>query len=259
MMRTAVFAASLVGAAGGSLIAPALAPPPAGTRIVKVFGDLATADRVAVIVPGADVTRATFDGGRRAWYSTPGGAARALTAQMKAIDPAARTAVVAWLGYDSPPTVSLSAATTTAAAAGAGELRRTVAAIRAATPAPVVLLCHSYGSVVCARALPGLPVTDAVVVGSPGLGVRHAGELAALGSRSRLWAGRSANDWVRFVPSVRLGALGFGADPARPSFGARVFATGDGGHSDYFRPGGTALRNLALITLGRAAEVGAAR
>ncbi|WP_248959091.1 alpha/beta hydrolase [Sphaerisporangium perillae] len=245
-------ALSLTGALGAlTLLAPAT-----GDHMVRVFGDLATADRVTVIVPGSDVTRATFDGGRRKPYSTPGGAARALIAEARAVDSRARPAVIAWLGYDSPRTISLAVATDLAAARGADALRRTVGEIKRVTRAPVTLLCHSYGSVVCAKALPGLPVDDVAVFGSPGLGVGSAGDL---GSAARLWAGRGANDWVRFVPPLRFGPLGFGADPVRPSFGARIFAAGAAGHSDYFQPGSVSLRNLTLIALGRLSEVGILR
>jgi len=57
------------------------------------------------------------------------------------------------------------------------------------------------------------------------------------------------------VPHVQLLGIGFGTDPMSPEFGARAFATGDGGHSDYLRPGSAALRNLAYIALGDAAAV----
>jgi len=40
-----------------------------------------------------------------------------------------------------------------------------------------------------------------------------------------------------------------------PAFGARMFATGSGGHSNYFKPGGISLRNLAYIALGDTAAV----
>jgi hypothetical protein len=49
--------------------------------------------------------------------------------------------------------------------------------------------------------------------------------------------------------------LGFDADPVSRSFGARSFEAGDGGHSDYLRPGTKSLRNLALIALGRSDDV----
>ncbi|MGV9375441.1 alpha/beta hydrolase [Nonomuraea sp. NPDC003707] len=369
-------------------------PGQPGGRLVRVYGDLATADRVAVIVPGADTTVATFDDGTK----RPGGAARALLAEAARLAPRERLAVVAWLGYDSPPTLSLGVLTSDAAVKGARALRRTIMELHARTPAPIALLCHSYGSVLCAKAVPGLPVTDLAVFGSPGLdapsataltqparppettraaaltqpahtaeatraaaltppvraaetaraavsaptadttrgmtgghdaqgatdpqdargttgaqddqdaadsynvqkatgsvgaqdpkGAQEAdspdttgtpsppdaGDAAGLpGSWStarvkgaqggakgaavvplRVWAGLGENDWVRFVPKVKLGPVGFGADPMSPSFGARVFAVGSGGHSDYFTPGTPSLRNLTLIALGYEGEV----
>ncbi|MFI6732216.1 alpha/beta hydrolase [Nonomuraea sp. NPDC050451] len=472
-------------------------------RLVRVYGDLTTADRVAVIVPGADTTVATFDDGTK----RPGGAARTLLAEAARLAPGERLAVVAWLGYDSPPTLSLGVITSDAAVKGAQALRRTITDLQARTPAPIALLCHSYGSVLCAKAVPGLRVADLAVFGSPGLDTPSATALThpthapatttatvsaptpdtpqdmtggqdaqgatgpqdtrgttdvqddhdpagwgdvqkagnsvsaqdatgAQGSRRatsvqgtadppnaqrtaglqdtwltadlhgaggtaalpgtqapppdargtaslrdarsmpgpqdvggtagspdtratpgpqddtrstagspdtptmpgpqndgpgtagspdtqvtpgphddtlstagspdaqvtpgpqndgpgtagspkthvtpgpqddtrstadvqgaeggatgaavaplRVWAGLGKNDWVRFVPKVKLGPVGFGADPMSPSFGARVFAVGSGGHSDYFTPGTPSLRNLALIALGRAGEV----
>ncbi|MFG6192895.1 alpha/beta hydrolase [Nonomuraea sp. JJY05] len=365
-------------------------PGQPGGRLVRVYGDLAAADRVAIIVPGADTTVATFDDGTK----RPGGAARALLAEAARLAPRERLAVVAWLGYDSPPTLSLSVITSDAAVKGAQALRHTITDLHARTPAPIALLCHSYGSVLCAKAVPGLPVTDLAVFGSPGLDApsataltqtprdaetarataptanttrgmtgghdaqgatgpqdtrgrtnaqdepdtggsvaeqkvagsgsvqkvagsgsaqdapgaqdsrratgpqatadspdaqrtaalqdtQHTADLqdawftadlpdarttadvqgvqgSATGAAAvplRVWAGLGENDWVRFVPKAKLGPVGFGADPMSPSFGARVFAVGSGGHSDYFTPGTPSLRNLALIALGRASEV----
>ncbi|MFE3454544.1 alpha/beta hydrolase [Nonomuraea sp. NPDC059194] len=233
--------------AGGALllgVAAFAVPVSPGDRLVKVYGDLATADRIAIIVPGTDTTAATFDNGTH----RPGGAARALLAEARRIEPGTRLAVVAWLGYDSPPTWSPSALTDGAAADGARELRARVLSLPGV---PVALLCHSYGSVVCARAAPGLPVADLAVFGSPGLG--GARTAAAVGTR--VWAGRGAGDWISNVPHLKIGPVGFGTDPMDPAFGARIFATGPGGHSDYFDAGTASLRNLALIALGRGEEV----
>lgn len=116
----------------------------------------------------------------------------------------------------------------------------------------VALLCHSYGTVVCGRAAKNVDATDIAVFGSPGLTVSSA---AGLHSDARLWAGRGSGDWMRYVPKVRVLGVGFGADPIAPGFGARRFAAGGGGHSDYLASGGVALRNLALIALGRTGEV----
>lgn len=258
-----------------------LSPAPPGGRLVKVFGDLATADRVAIIVPGADVTVDTFDTGTH----RPGGSARSLLAEAARLAPGQRLAVVAWLGYDSPPSVSVEVMLDTTAAEGAAALRRTVSQLRERTTAPIALLCHSYGSSVCAKAVPGLPVSDLAVFGSPGLEApaatpttcrRAPGVSAASpparppeGRRSpspqlwaepttppvRLWAGLGGDDWIRFVPKVKVGPIGLGTDPMDPDYGARIFEVGPGGHSDYFRPGTPSLRNLTLIALGRADEV----
>ncbi|MEO3790311.1 alpha/beta hydrolase [Nonomuraea sp. B10E15] len=250
-------------------------PAPPGGRLVKIYGELKTADRVAVIVPGADTTVTTFDDGPE----RPGGAARALLAEAARLAPNERLAVVAWLGYDAPPTLSLGAIADGAAGEGAGELRRTVARLRGRTDAPVTLLCHSYGSAVCAKAMPGLPVSDLAVFGSPGVGAPSAAALTApprtgsvlashggpaqprigaspgVPARPRVWAGLGANDWIRFVPKTKLGPFGFGTDPMSAAFGARVFDAGSGGHSDYFAPGSASLRNLTLIVLGRSEQV----
>ena len=116
----------------------------------------------------------------------------------------------------------------------------------------VALLCHSYGSVVCGLAAPHLPVTDIAVFGSPGM---DASSVASLDTEARVWAGLESGDPIRFVPHIRLLGLGFGADPMSPGFGARIFATGDSGHSGYLDPGSVSLRNLAWIALGDPAAV----
>ena len=116
----------------------------------------------------------------------------------------------------------------------------------------VALICHSYGSVVCGLAAAHLPVTDIAVVGSPGM---DASSVRALHTTARVWAGRGAGDWIQHVPHVHFLGLGFGQDPMAPAFGARIFDGGSGGHSDYFKPGGIALRNLARIALGDPAGV----
>jgi hypothetical protein len=212
-------------------------------RAVEVVGDLAGADRIAVLVPGSHTTMDGFDGARG-----PGGGARALAGEVRVADPGVPVAVVAWLGYHPPQGLSHRSLTGGLARQGAAALRSTVAALRAANPgARISLLCHSYGSVVCGYAAPGLPVADLALYGSPGVGVSRASEL---GTPARVWVGRSAGDWIRFVPPVRVAGVGFGADPVSPEFGARPFPAGAGGHGDYHLPGGEALRSLARIVLG---------
>ncbi|MFE2275816.1 alpha/beta hydrolase [Streptomyces sp. NPDC059454] len=213
--------------------------------VTEVLGDLAHADRVAVLVPGSDTGIDTYGRFR----------ATALALHERL---GTRAAVVAWLGYETPGTVSTTVATTGRADEAAPELRDLVRDVRAVAGqrAGVSLLCHSYGSVVCARAADGLDVDDIALLGSPGTGADTA---AALRTRARIWAARGADDWVGNVPHLSADlfgtTVGFGTDPVSPAFGARVFAAGDGGHSDYFAPGSTSLANLTRIVLGETPAV----
>ncbi|MCK8438123.1 hypothetical protein G3I77_35480 [Streptomyces sp. D2-8] len=220
-------------------------------RVTEVLGDLARADRVAVLVPGSDTGLDT--------YGRFHAAAAALHRQLARQAPAGpRTAVVAWLGYETPGTVSTTVTTTGRAEQAAPHLRALVADLRATTGGGtrISLLCHSYGSVVCGRAAAGLAVDDIALVGSPGTGADTA---AALHTRARVWAARGADDWVEHVPHLSADlfgtSVGFGTDPVSPAFGARAFAAGDVGHSEYFSPGSTSLTNLARIVLGETKAV----
>lgn len=214
----------------------------------EVIGNLATATRVAILVPGSDTSLATF--GSRGTASPQGGAL-ALAAQTRRLDPGAHLAIIAWLGYRTPSLLSPAVMTSGDAGQGATALRA-FAGDLASHGRQVALICHSYGSVVCGLAAPHLPVTDIAVAGSPGM---DASSVRALHTTARVWAGREASDWIRDVPHVHFLGLGFGQDPMAPAFGARIFATGAGGHSSYFQPGGVSLRNLAWIALGDPAKV----
>ncbi|MER5463754.1 alpha/beta hydrolase [Streptomyces sp. NPDC002668] len=215
-----------------------------GGRTAEVFGDLARAERIAVLVPGSDTNLDTYErfrAGAVALHDELGG----------------RAAVVAWLGYATPGTVSTEVLTEGRADDAAAQLQEFVRELKGAKPGSrVSLLCHSYGSVVCGRAAPSLDVADIVLYGSPGAG---ADDVAGLHTPATVWAGRGSDDWIAHVPHIRLDILGttvgLGADPVSEHFGARPFAAGDGGHSDYLKPGSVSLHNLARIVLGRATEV----
>src|SRR6266487_6481122 len=139
---------------------------PAGQGLaVEVFGDLAAATRVAILVPGSDTSLTTF--GSRGTASPEGGAA-ALAAQARRLDPGAHLAVIAWVGYATPSTISPAIMGSADAEQGARALRPLVTGL-AARGRQVALLCHSYGTVVCGLAAPHLPVTDIAAFGSPGI------------------------------------------------------------------------------------------
>ncbi|KDN76619.1 hypothetical protein DF19_15375 [Streptomyces olindensis] len=221
--------------------------PEGSGRVAEVFGDLGTADRVSVVVPGVDTDLLTFQRTHRK-YSAPAGMAEALYAAERQASPSTRTAVIAWADYTAPSGLGIDSATAMRAEEGAMRLNALVRALPGG--APVSLFCHSYGSVVCGVAAHSLPgrVSDIAVAGSPGMRVEKA---AQLHTSARVWAMRDADDWIQDVPYLEVGGLGHGADPVSAGFGARVLsAQGAKGHAGYFEPGTASLMNFAEIGVG---------
>ncbi|MFC5181586.1 alpha/beta hydrolase [Actinomadura harenae] len=219
-------------------------------RAVEVLGDLARADRVAVVVPGADGLLTNFDS-----WKWAGGGARSLAERARQEAPGTRLAVIAWLGYASPSTLSADILTDGRARPAATALRGLVTDVhRLNARAGIALLCHSYGSVVCGRAGKAgpLPVDEVALFGSPGTTADSARQIFP---SAQVWAGRSHADWTRFLPHARLFGVGFGRDPLSPAFGARRFDAGGGQHSAYLKPDSTPLANLTRIALHQDAEV----
>lgn len=235
----------------GSLLRPdrqILAFDPDGYgRAAEVFGDLGTATRVAVVVPGVDTNVLTFERTSKP-YAAPVGMARALYRRERAAEPHARAAVIAWADYTTPSGVGLDASTANLAERGATRLLALLAALPATQR--VSLFCHSYGSVLCGVAAPSLTpgqVTDITVFGSPGMHVRRASQLR---TTAHVWAARDSTDWIEDVPHLEFAGLGHGTDPVSPKFGARVIsAEGAAGHPGYFAPHTASLRNFTSIAL----------
>jgi alpha/beta hydrolase family protein len=214
-------------------------------RAIEVVGDLAAARRIVVLVPGSDTTLADFDRGyggveRRA----PAVQARTLYAAIG--DPS--VAVIAWLGYDPPEGLSKAAIREDRAVAGAAALTRFLDGLAVTRPSSsVVVIGHSYGTVV--MGLTKLPptVTDVVALASPGMGVDSAADLGPV----RVWAARADADWIRFVPGVRVFGLGHSTDPTDPDFGATILPSdGVAGHDYYLTPGSPTLTAVAAVARG---------
>ncbi|MFC8501892.1 alpha/beta hydrolase [Pedococcus sp. NPDC057267] len=240
---------AVVRTAPGAVVARVLSSDSLGAgRIVEVFGDLATARHVAVLVPGVSWTGPLIADETAATRRHPAVQARALLARMQQDDPAHGSAVVVWLDYDPPQDLGVAAARSDRAVAGAPRLARFVATLP--RTAGVTLVCHSYGSVVCGHAAPDLHrVSDIVAIGSPGMDVEHR---ADLGTTARVWAGRAEGDPIGLVPYTRFGDLGHGADPTAPAFGALPLPVdGAYGHNDYLAPGTASLAAMARIAVGQ--------
>lgn len=169
--------------------------PRGNGRIVQVFGDLGTADRIAVLVPGVATRADNFNTGLG---DVPGRApavqAQALYDAAHAASPSQHLSVIAWLGYDAPQGVGRDAAREELARAGATSLNSFAKDLATLRPkASVTVIGHSYGSVVAGLAAADLPsqVKDVVVVGSPGMGVSRAEDLH---TSAQVWAGQSTRD-----------------------------------------------------------------
>ena len=193
---------------------------------VEVIGDLETADRVAVLVPGVGTTLANFSDGlggvaRRA----PAVQAQHLAAAVRTADPGARVAVVAWLGYDPPDGLGLDAVRRDRAAVGARALSQFVDGLTATRPGVrVILVGYSYGAVVLGLAAPHLDgrVSDLVAFGAPGMGVTRVDDLR---TGARVWAARRP-----VTGSAGCRSPDFQPRPWHPAGGTGVRSPADAGY-----------------------------
>jgi hypothetical protein len=249
--------------------------PSGDGRVAEVFGDLATADHVGVIVPGItnDITNFGPPGGGG---FRDGGADLAHAALR--LDRSVAT--IAWLGYDTPD--GADAILRTAAEAGHDDLVRFVDGLVAEGDRHVTVIGHSYGSLVAGMAAgDGIAADEVVFVGSPGTSLDHAGD-ANLPPGGEVWSGLASWDLIGVgvsltgdnvfesslsIPGrylwdvvttgdVAVEDLWHGTNPAHESFGAVEFTTdGATGHSQYFDPGTESLDNLARIVAGLTPQV----
>lgn len=227
-------------------------------RVVQVFGDLVSAQHIIVFVPGMDNEINDYRGSLQK-------RAQSVFAEMqRQAGPGVPVAVVAWLGYDTPDYTPVrlvtQAATSNKARDGAKALETDLALIRRQNPrAHITVLAHSYGTVVLAEAMRrGLNVSDAIAVGSPGMNTTSRKKLLSPGvkfwaSKSRKSAWSIGSQPIVTIPVDPISVLPtHGEDPSAQGFGANRFSSGDSiGHSDYFRAGTAALRNIVAIGLGR--------
>lgn len=215
-----------------------------GDRVALAFGDLDTADDVALLVPGVgnspgdDLDRLAGD-------------ARDLQDAASAVAPGRAVAAVVWLGYRTPDL--LAALSRAAAHRGAPALAGALAGLAAARsagggpPARTTVLAHSYGTVVVDEAAdePGRLKADAVVLlGSPGM-EDHAADLEA----------REVFDAA--APADPIAWSGwFGVPTSWPGYGATGLPVAPSmGHSDYYDPTLPTLRAMGEVVAGtRAAD-----
>jgi len=217
-------------------------------RAAIAVGDPDTARNVAYLVPGLD---------DRVTTSLPADDAHALAVLRASGAAVNATAVVTWLGYQTPVlrTVASSASAERGATLLAEEVDGLLAS-RGSDHPHVTLVGHSYGSTTAALATSRSPgtVDDLVLVGSPGAEADRAGDLPV--PQGHVWVGASDDDLV-----TRLGW--FGPDPAGATFGAHRFPAevtvpGEGlfdAHGHYFDQAGQSLAHVGQIVAGQTSAV----
>lgn len=190
---------------------------------------------------------------------------RALWQQATASSGDRTVASITWLGYDAPqidPGVfepGTSVAFQHAAAKGGAALAAFADGLRASHlpsgTARSVIVGHSYGSLTTGHAAvlrPGRLADDFIFVGSPGVGVDHAGQLGV--DPKHVWVGEAGND-----PVAALGR--FGTDPGHAAFGAQHFPVQrdvyTAAHSSYWNPMSISLTNMGRIINGQYDKVAA--
>ncbi len=228
---------------------------PGDHRVAVLHGNLDTARNVGIFVPGMGSTFSGFLDGTDGTDNK----GRAIFDAAREREPGS-SAVISWLGYHPPPGVEgldpgpVRAAIAADAEDGGDSLVDFVDSLGLRPRQRLVLLGHSYGTVVIGEALKrGLHCDDVLVAGSPGVGVSRAAQFddRVTGTISVLAAPGD--------PVAHLGA--FGTEPDRPSFGAVRLATNAPGaphveaHANYFLAGSASLSNMAAVLLGRPRRV----
>lgn len=204
-------------------------------RVAEVFGDLSTAKHVAIVVPG--ITNRLDN------YNHIANDAKWLIRDRTTDADLPQSAVITWLGYDTPEFGD--SVLPAKAEAGAPALHAFRVGLEAAKGAKFALFAHSYGTLLSSKALQqGAPFDSVVFMGSPGLGpnVTSAADLK-LAPGTQVFAMRAPADWVSYTAA-------HGNDPAEMP-GIRRLATGSStGHSEYYKPRNTGLDNLQAILTG---------
>ncbi|SDF61322.1 Alpha/beta hydrolase [Blastococcus aurantiacus] len=212
-------------------------------RVAVAFGDLDSAEAVALVVPGI--------------YTSPeddlagvAGDARDLATAARHADSAAAVAAMAWLGYRAPHTVP-AVLTRGAAVRGGALLDAALAGLAGArstagTALPrTTVVGHSYGTVVLDEAAdrPGRLAADAVVLlGSPGM----EDDAAAL-EAPEVYDAASAADPISW-------SGWFGTETWAGRFGSTGLPTDPGtGHSGYFDRDRPTLAAMGEVVVGRRA------
>jgi pimeloyl-ACP methyl ester carboxylesterase len=209
-----------------------------------LWGELETAEHVAVVVPGVG------DGSNLCQDWIPDA--------INLYEASTSTAVVLWKGYDNPADVLAAAAGSIECgddlATAAYDLTEFITTLSLDPKQSLTVIAHSFGSIVLGAALAdaGLKVTDVVVAGSPGMTVDELRQLHL--EQSHFFSEQAPGDAI-----AELGI--FGSSPTSPKFGGTRMSTNAPehppvvSHSNYFEAGSTALENMVDVVTGQYDDV----
>ncbi|MFD0371481.1 alpha/beta hydrolase [Streptomyces sp. NPDC127114] len=209
-------------------------------RAIVSIGNPDTADNVVTYVPGTFAKLESIDGDLTR--------AQLLQAEAERQDGAHSTASIVWLGYDAPQGIMTDATETKWADDAMYPLGDFLTGIEVANHREngvnQTLMGHSYGSLVVGQTMEthiDLPVDNAIMLGSPGVGVDHAKDLNI--PPDRVFAATAQNDLINLAPPVARDPLSpkaywdtffdgdeivHGTDPTSEDFGGQVFEVPNG-------------------------------
>lgn len=197
-----------------------------GDRAIVAFGPLEEATSITTLVAGVG-------------SSAPAAWGRTLERTQHLANNSGGAAI-AWIGYQAPASIAAGIAPGIAQRAGA-DLRTFQAGLRRSYPnARLVVLGHSYGSVVAGAAATtaqGLDADSLVLAGSPGI----PGKPTLRSSSPRIVGVLSEDDPIGLT-TTSWASL-HGVDPVEAAFTTETLRIPSGGHSGYF----TSKELLALL------------
>lgn len=230
-------------------------------RAAIAIGNPDTADNTAVVVPG------TGNSVESGWLSQDD-AARVYDQTAKA-DPTQSAAVVAWMGYDAPDSLTdVRVGQPDLARQGGDLLAGDINALSVTNQGDshVTVIGHSYGSTTVADAAAGsgMRVDDVVLIGSPGTDLAQSAADFHLPEGGHVFVGAASTDPITHLGGMQSTmpgtdfTVGLGNDPADDDFGSTRFKAEVPGltspfsdHSSYLQPGSESLYSIATIASGQ--------
>ncbi|MEU4843159.1 alpha/beta hydrolase [Nocardia testacea] len=244
-------------------------------RAAISIGDPDTAANTAVVVPGASQSVRASDASDEGWFAAQSEQAQNLYVESNRADPDNPTAVVAWMGYDSPVDGGLAVldGDPINMRKGGNLLAEDIDGLRAThqgPPSHLTVVGYSAGAIVAsdAAAASQLQADDVVLLGPVSTDLARSADDFHL-DNGKVYIGQASNDLNADGGHTWLHTRTGGPDPMAEEFGAsRIKAEAPesystpvvdysvSAHLHYFTAGSESLYSTALIASGNADRLG---